>query len=138
VRRDHQLRPGDFARPTREGEEGALGVGNANKQRDTGEEGMAFLASSGPATPMAVLFAALSVATGAFAFDETKYPDFSGVWRKPVGIGNQWDQTKPLGRAQEPPFTPEYQARQVLRTRRLADRATTHRRAACRSPCRAS
>ena len=71
---------------------------------------MAFRASSGPATPVAVLFAVLSVATGAFAFDETKYPDFSGVWRKPVGIGNQWDQTKPLGRAQEPPFTPEYQA----------------------------
>jgi hypothetical protein len=32
------------------------------------------------------------------------------VWRKPVGIGNQWDQTKPLGLAQEPPFTVEYQA----------------------------
>jgi len=32
------------------------------------------------------------------------------VWRKPAGIGNQWDQTKPLGLAQEPPFTPEYQA----------------------------
>jgi hypothetical protein len=31
-------------------------------------------------------------------------------WRKPVGIGNQWDQTKPLGRAQEAPFTLEYQA----------------------------
>ena len=48
--------------------------------------------------------------TAAFAFDEGKYPNFSGVWRKPVGIGNQWDQTKPLGLAQEPPFTPEYQA----------------------------
>jgi len=58
----------------------------------------------------AALLAALSVTTGARAFDETRYPDFSGVWRKPVGIGNQWDQTKPLGRAQEPPFTPEYQA----------------------------
>jgi hypothetical protein len=44
------------------------------------------------------------------AFDDSKYPNFSGIWRKPVGIGNQWDQTKPLGRAQEPPFTPEYQA----------------------------
>jgi hypothetical protein len=32
------------------------------------------------------------------------------VWRKPPGIGNQWDQTKPLGLAQKPPFTPEYQA----------------------------
>jgi hypothetical protein len=48
--------------------------------------------------------------TAAFAFDEGKYPNFSGVWRKPVGIGNQWDQTRPLGLAQEPPLTPEYQA----------------------------
>jgi hypothetical protein len=52
---------------------------------------------------------ALSI-TAASAFDESRYPNFSGVWRKPVGIGNQWDQTKPLGRAKEPPFTPEYQA----------------------------
>ena len=53
---------------------------------------------------------ALSLASPAYAFDETKYPDLSGVWRKPPGIGNQWDQTKPLGLAQEPPFTPEYRA----------------------------
>src|SRR3984893_1102099 len=75
-----------------------------------GEDHMDFRALLGAAAPMAVLFAALSVATGARAFDESKYPDLSGVWRKPAGIGNQWDQTKPLGRAQEPPFTPEYQA----------------------------
>jgi hypothetical protein len=36
--------------------------------------------------------------------------DHRCAWRKPAGIGNQWDQTKPLGRAQQPPFTPEYQA----------------------------
>src|ERR1700674_783447 len=46
----------------------------------------------------------------AAAFDETKYPDLSGQWRKPSGVGNQWGQTKPLGRAQQPPLTPEYQA----------------------------
>jgi hypothetical protein len=56
------------------------------------------------------LAAALALTTGARAFDDSKYPDLSGIWRKPVGLGNQWDQTKPLGRAQEPPFTPEYQA----------------------------
>jgi hypothetical protein len=50
---------------------------------------------------------ALSFASPAYAFDET---NLSGLWRKPPGIGNQWDQTKPLGLAQEPPFTPEYQA----------------------------
>jgi hypothetical protein len=54
--------------------------------------------------------AALAMAAPARAFDDSKYPDFSGQWRKPVGIGNQWDQTKPLGGAQNPPFTPEYRA----------------------------
>jgi hypothetical protein len=44
------------------------------------------------------LATALSI-TAARAFDDSKYPSFSGVWRKPVGIGNQWDQTKPLGLA---------------------------------------
>ncbi|HKD27615.1 MAG TPA: hypothetical protein VKC66_17150, partial [Xanthobacteraceae bacterium] len=70
---------------------------------------MDFRTSVGLATAVAVLFAVLSMATDACAFDESKYPDFSGVWRKPVGVGNQWDQTKPLGLAQEPPFTREYQ-----------------------------
>jgi hypothetical protein len=46
---------------------------------------------------------------GAQAFDESKYPDFSGQWRRPPGIGIQWDQTKPLGRGQQAPLTPEYQ-----------------------------
>ena len=57
-----------------------------------------------------VAFAAVLPISAARAFDDSKYPEFSGVWRKPAGIGNQWDQTKPLGLAQEPPFTPEYQA----------------------------
>jgi hypothetical protein len=48
-------------------------------------------------------------AAGARAFDESKYPDFSGQWRRPPGIGIQWDQTKPLGRGQQAPLTPEYQ-----------------------------
>ena len=46
---------------------------------------------------------------GAQAFDESKYPDFSGQWRRPPGIGIQWDQTKPVGRGQQAPLTPEYQ-----------------------------
>jgi hypothetical protein len=49
-------------------------------------------------------------AASAKAFDETKYPDFSGQWRRPPGIAIQWDQTKPLGRGQQAPLTPEYQA----------------------------
>jgi hypothetical protein len=55
-------------------------------------------------------FAALAMtAIGASALD-AQYPDWSGQWRKPVGVGNQWDQLKPLGRGQQAPLTPEYQA----------------------------
>jgi hypothetical protein len=43
------------------------------------------------------------------AFDESKYPDFTGQWRRPPGIGIQWDQSKPVGRGQQAPLTPEYQ-----------------------------
>jgi hypothetical protein len=46
----------------------------------------------------------------AFAFDETKYPDWSGQWLRPPGVGFQWDQTKPPGLGQQAPLTPEYQA----------------------------
>ena len=71
---------------------------------------MGFRHPFGLAILVTALFASLSMATDACAFDEGMYPNFAGVWRKPPGIGNQWDQTKPLGLAQEPPFTPEYQA----------------------------
>src|SRR5438874_13115782 len=47
-------------------------------------------------------------ASGALAFDESKYPDWSGQWR--VLGGNRWDPTKAAGRGQNPPLTPEYQA----------------------------
>ncbi len=56
----------------------------------------------------------------AFAFDETKYPDWSGQWLRPPGVGFQWDQTQPPGRGQQAPLTPEYQA--VLEAS-LADQA---------------
>src|SRR5437763_399319 len=54
--------------------------------------------------------ALLATMAGAPAFDESKYPDWSGQWKKPPGIGNQWDQTKRPARAQQAPLTPEYQA----------------------------
>jgi len=55
------------------------------------------------------LAAALTVATaGAFA-DDSKYPEWRGQWQRPPGTGIQWDPTKPLGPAQQPPLTPEYQ-----------------------------
>src|SRR5436190_15447749 len=65
---------------------------------------------SWPAT--LALTAALSLTIGAAsAFDATRYPDWSGQWRRPSGVGTQWDQTKPSGLAQQAPLTPEYQAR---------------------------
>jgi hypothetical protein len=55
------------------------------------------------------------------AQDLSKYPDWSGQWKKPAGIGNgPWDVTKPAGRAQQAPLTPEYQA---IYDAKLADRA---------------
>jgi hypothetical protein len=58
------------------------------------------------------LVAALSFMLGtALAHDETKYPDWSGQWRRPPGVGVQWDETKPIGLGQKAPLTPEYQAK---------------------------
>jgi hypothetical protein len=51
-----------------------------------------------------------STSVAAQVFDESKYPDFAGQWRRPPGVGIQWDPTKRLGRAQQAPLTPEYQA----------------------------
>jgi hypothetical protein len=57
---------------------------------------------------MALAAALLIPMVGANAFDDAKYPDFSGQWARIGGI--QWDPTKPRGRAQQAPLTPEYQA----------------------------
>ena len=58
----------------------------------------------------AVAFLALCMAcTFAQAHDETVYPDWNGQWRRPPGVGNQWDTSKPP-RKGEPPLTAEYQA----------------------------
>jgi hypothetical protein len=67
--------------------------------------------------PVAV--AALCLATGGHprAQDISKYPDWSGQWKTAsdplaqFAFGAQWDPTKPAGRGQEAPLTPEYQAR---------------------------
>jgi hypothetical protein len=72
----------------------------------------------------AIAFAAwLACASAAGqAQDMSKYPDWSGQWRKPAGMGNgQWDATKPTGRAQQAPLTPEYQA---IHEARIAERAS--------------
>jgi hypothetical protein len=55
---------------------------------------------------------ALLLTTGAAAaFDATKYPDWSGQWKRPAGVGTQWDQTKKAGITQQAPLIPEYQKR---------------------------
>ena len=59
----------------------------------------------------AALAASLAPAARAQIVDFGKYPDFSGQWKRPDGVGIQWDQTKPFGPKQQPPLTPEYQAR---------------------------
>jgi len=59
-----------------------------------------------------VVAAQLALMVGiAAAFDESKYPDWSGQWRRPSGVGTQWDQAKRPGLPQQAPLIPEYQAR---------------------------
>ena len=46
----------------------------------------------------------------ALAQDATKYPDWSGQWRRPGTGPNRFDPSKAPGRAQQAPLTPEFQA----------------------------
>jgi hypothetical protein len=56
------------------------------------------------------LAAALMMPAPAWAFDESKYPDWSGQWtRVPDGGPPRYDTTKPV-RAQQAPMKPEYLA----------------------------
>jgi hypothetical protein len=58
------------------------------------------------------LVTALGAATApGFAHDEGKYPDLKGSWiRADRGQATPWDPSKPPGRGQQAPLTPEYQA----------------------------
>jgi hypothetical protein len=72
-------------------------------------------------TRLLAFFAALGLTVmSASAFDETQYPDWSGQWWRPRGVGFQWDPTRPPGLGQQAPLTAEYQA--VLEAS-LADQA---------------
>jgi hypothetical protein len=58
---------------------------------------------------MASLALALCVTTAsAYAFDESKYPDWTGQWS--LGPPAKWDPAKPPARGQQAPLTAEYQA----------------------------
>jgi hypothetical protein len=60
------------------------------------------------------LAALLMTLSSAQAFDDAKYPDLKGQWnraRVPGAVGQPpWDPSKPVGRGQQAPLTPEYQA----------------------------
>ena len=59
----------------------------------------------------AIVLAAAGIgmaATGAWGFDNAKYPEIRGAWERPGTA--QWDPTKPPGLRQQAPLTPEYQA----------------------------
>ena len=73
----------------------------------------------------AIAVAALAMPIGGVqAAEGAKYPDWKGAWARFVvpGLGGQpsFDQTKPWGRGQQAPLTPEYQA---IHEASLADQA---------------
>jgi hypothetical protein len=57
---------------------------------------------------IALTAAMLVTIAGAQAFDDSKYPDFNDQWKRPPGVSNQYDTSKPRT-AEEAPLTPEYQ-----------------------------
>ncbi len=67
------------------------------------------------------LLAALSVPlAGARAFDESKYPDWSGQWLKADGGAPRYDPSKPEGRGQQAPLKEPYRK---MHEASLADQA---------------
>jgi hypothetical protein len=60
---------------------------------------------------IALATAMIAGIAGAQAHDDKKYPDFGGQWKRPPGIANQFDTSKPTRLGQVPPLTREYQLR---------------------------
>jgi hypothetical protein len=57
------------------------------------------------------LAAALWASTAAAqVIDFGKYPDLTGQWKRPPGVGISWDPSKPSGLGQQAPLIPEYKA----------------------------
>jgi hypothetical protein len=67
---------------------------------------MLYRSSIGALALATAMFTALA---GAQAHDAKKYPDFGGQWKRPAGIGNQYDISRPTRLGQVPPLTKEYQ-----------------------------
>jgi len=57
---------------------------------------------------LALAAALLATLAGASAFEDSKYPDWRGMWSRIGGAG--FDPDKPNGRGQQPPLTAEYRA----------------------------
>src|ERR1700730_909272 len=69
--------------------------------------------SSTAAVAVALAAALTMTISGARAADDAKYPDWKGQWSRfaiPLPTQPSHDQTKPWGRGQQAPLTPEYQA----------------------------
>jgi hypothetical protein len=56
------------------------------------------------------ILALCATIAAAQAYDDAQYPDWSGQWKRPLGVGTQWDQTKPSGLGQQAPLKPQFQA----------------------------
>jgi hypothetical protein len=71
-----------------------------------------------------LVWSAIAIPAGAQILDYSKYPDLKGQWERFAvrGVGGQpsFDQTKPWGKGQQAPLTPEYQA---IHDASLADQA---------------
>jgi len=55
------------------------------------------------------LLGALAMGLTGAVGQEKKFPDWSGQWMRPRGVGIQWDQTRRAGLPQQAPLKPEYQ-----------------------------
>jgi hypothetical protein len=64
----------------------------------------------GTAALLALLAGLAAFGSGAQAFDDGMYPDLRGQWNRAIPDRPRFDQTKPPGRGQGAPLTPEYQA----------------------------
>ena len=60
---------------------------------------------------LALAAALLMPSAAAQAFDATKYPDFTGIWQRATTDQPRFDPSKPPGRGQGAPLTPESQAK---------------------------
>jgi hypothetical protein len=76
-------------------------------RRSMGDQGKIVMRCNRYIGALALVASACVLGTSAMAFDESKYPDWEGAWRRSAGV--QWDPSKPTGPAQQAPLTSEYQ-----------------------------